>query len=211
MSNDSNTRMGRRWVWISGWGIPTDVFADTVRQCWPKDTHTVFAPDRHALAQVRATPADVVAGYSLGALLLLSCADEAKPVTQPLVAVAPFLAFDAEAGLGGTTAAATREMMRGKFDRNPSGMLKLFQRVAGIEALITDPLPYAADELAWGLDALGTLRANSATVWRARCYAGTADRMLSSGRLALHIPLLHLVEQAGHDFRQLLPAVALHE
>lgn len=201
----------RHWAWISGWGIPTDVFAATVHECWPADTHTVFAPDRHALANVRSVSADIVGGYSLGALLLLSAADETWPVTLPLVAVAPFLAFDAEVGLGGTTAAATREMMRGKFDRNPSGMLRLFQRVAGIEALITDPLPYAVDELAWGLDALGTLRANSATVRRARCYMGANDRMLSSEQLLLHIPSLRLVDQAGHDFRQLLPFVAGHE
>jgi len=209
MSNEIGTRTGRRWVWIGGWGIPTDVFTATVRECWPRDTHTVLAPDRQAPARARAAGADIVAGYSLGALLLLS--DDTWAESLPLVAVAPFLAFDAEAGLGGTTAAATREAMRGKFDRNPSGTLRLFQRVAGLPGLVTDPLPYAAEELAWGLDALGTLRAKAPTIRRARCYTGANDPLLSAAQLALHINALHLMEGEGHDFRQLLPAVSLHE
>ncbi len=209
MSNEIDTSMGRRWAWIGGWGISTEVFTATVRECWPRDTHTVFAPDRRALAQVSACGADIVAGYSLGALLLLS--EDTWPEGLPLMAVAPFLAFDADAGLGGTTATAVREMMRGRFDRNPSGTLRTFLRLAGLPGLVTDPLPYAAEELAWGMDALGTLRAKPATIRRTRCYAGTNDPLLSFEQLALHIGALRLIEGAGHDFRQLLPAVSLHE
>jgi hypothetical protein len=209
MSNEIDTRMSRRWAWINGWGVPADVFTATVHECWPQHTHIVFAPDRQALVRVRAAGADLVAGYSLGALLLLS--DDTWPASLPLVAVAPFLAFDAEVGLGGMTAAATREMMRKKFDRNPSGMLRLFQRMAGLPGLVSDPLPYAVEELAWGLDALGTLRAAPGTVRRTRCYTGTRDPLLSAEQLALHIDALHLIEGAGHDFHQLLPAVASHE
>lgn len=207
MSNATDS--ARRWAWISGWGIPTEVFAATVRACWPRDTHAVFAPDQQALPNVHAADADIVAGYSLGALLLLS--DDTWLESLPLVAVAPFVAFEAEAGLGGTTPAATRALMREKLDRNPSATLKLFQRLAGLPGLVTDPLPYAAAELAWGLDALGSVRANSATLRRARCYTGANDPLLSFEQLRLHIASLRLIEQAGHDFRQLLPAVARHE
>lgn len=208
MNNDTNST-SRRWAWITGWGIAPEVFAAVARECWPRDQHVVFAPDRDAVARLRAERVDVLAGYSLGALLMLAA--EPWPADRPLVAVAPILAFDAEAGLCGTTPAAARISMRGKFDANPSVQLRLFQRLAGLGGLITDPLPYAAEELAWGLDALGELRADPANVRRARLYAGARDPLVAAERLREHTDSLHVAADAGHDFRQLLPVVAHHE
>jgi hypothetical protein len=199
----------RRWAWITGWGIDPEVFATAARECWPRDQHVVFAPDRDAVGRLRAERADVLAGYSLGALLLLAA--EPWPEDRPLVAVAPILAFDAEAGLGGKTPAAARVSMRGKFDANPSGQLRLFRRLAGLGGLTTDPLPYAAEELAWGLDALGGLRADAVNVRRARLYAGARDPLVAAERLCEHADLVRVAAEAGHDFRQLLPFAARHE
>ncbi|CAM2883775.1 hypothetical protein [Rariglobus hedericola] len=199
----------RRWAWINGWGIHADVFTATLNACWPRDDHQVFPPDRHALDRLRASQADILAGYSLGSLLLLSA--EAWPASVQLVAVAPLLAFDAEAGLGGTTPAATRLNLRCKFDQKPETQLKVFQRMAGLQGLVTDPLPGTPEDLAWGLDALGTLSAHPANTRRARLYAGACDRLLAAHALHAHTDSLHIIADAGHDFRQLLPAVATHE
>lgn len=199
----------RRWAWITGWGVSPDVFAAVVRECWPHAEHVVFAPDRHATERLRAERADVLAGYSLGALLLLAA--ERWPEDRPLVAVAPILAFDTEAGLGGTTPAAARLAMRAKFERNPSVQLKIFQRLAGLSGLPVNPLPYAAAELAWGLDALGELRAKPVNVRRARLYVGKHDPLVVTEQLREHTDTLQIIATAGHDFRQLLPEVACHE
>jgi hypothetical protein len=199
----------RRWAWINGWGIPQTTFLEAVCAAWPHDEHIVFAPDPRALDHVRAARADVLAGYSLGALLLLSA--EPWSTSQALVAVAPILAFDSEAGLAGTTPALTRELMRTKISAKPESMLKLFQRLAGLHGLVTSPLPASANDLEWGLAALGSLRAHPENTRRARLYAGAQDPLVAAQQLRPHTDSLHIVAEAGHDFRQLLPTVAHYE
>ena len=194
----------RRWGWIGGWGVSTADFTRAVGEAWPDVLHTVFLPDAHAVDQMREGNFDVVAGYSLGGLLLL--AEETWPVSTRLLVVAPILAFDAEEGMGGTSQRATRLAIHARFEQNAAQALRLFQRLSGMVAQQGE-LPYARDDLAWGLDALGRLRAHPGTAQRAEVFVGENDPLISLPHLLPNLTTCHILPGLGHDFRQLLPAI----
>lgn len=194
-----------RWVWISGWGIRPQDFGALAQTLHPAATHQVLAPSASAVDEALALKPDVLAGYSLGALLVLSAP---FPATIPaILGVAPILAFDAEAGHGGTTPGRSRLAVTVKFDKDPLSAIRLYLRLAGMGDCFADSLPYAKSDLRWGLDALGGLSADPNTVARARLFAGQADPLTDANTLTERCPDLQIIAGCGHDYRQLLPAM----
>ena len=205
-SSISSLATSQQWGWISGWGFPPSLLAQVAKACWPNHQHTVIAPSPRALPQLRALDLDVIAGYSLGSLLLL--ADKTEPDNRPRFAFAPILAFDAEAGLGGKTPTRSREAVQARFERSPSTAIKLYLRLAGLSDLGSDQLPYAEADLQWGLDALGKLRARADTVSRSQLFLGTEDPLVDASVLDSQFPHLISLPRVSHDFRKLLPAIS---
>lgn len=205
-SSIPSSATGQRWGWISGWGFPPSVLAQVVEACWPHHRHTVIAPSPRALPQLRALDLDVIAGYSLGSLLLL--ADKTEPDNRSHFAFAPILAFDAEAGLGGKTPTRSREAVQARFERSPSTAIKLYLRLAGLSDLGSDQLPYAEADLQWGLDALGELRARPDTVSRSHLFLGTEDPLVDASAVGAQFSHAISLPRVNHDFRLLLPAAA---
>lgn len=196
----------RHRAWISGWGIPPQNFQAEVEKHWPHDRHTVFAPTARAIAEMRALQPDFIGGYSLGALLVLS---EAWAEGGPeLICLAPILAFDAEAAMGGRTPTRSRVALQEKFRKNPGAAVKLYLRLAGLADQATESLPYAEADLAWGLDQLAVLKARPETIAQIRLWAGRNDPLIDPEQLQRHCPQLRTLEQCDHDFRTLLPRIA---
>lgn len=196
----------RHWGWISGWGISPADFEAVAKSAWPDDWHTVFAPTKDAVTKVLRLQPDILAGYSLGALLLLA-AKRPSP-SLPLIGVAPFLAFDAEANLGGTTQKRTRLALRKKFDQQPVPAVNLYLRLAGLRSIKSSSLPYDAADLAWGLEALGEIKAIPENTRSARLFAGDKDPLIKPGIFTSHCDRFEIIGNAGHDYHSLIPQIS---
>lgn len=202
-------RRRRRIGWIGGWGINPKAFAAAVEAAWPQGEHIVVAPGEQAVPQLLDRRCDLLAGYSLGSLLLFA-EGNALSATMPLVAVAPIVAFCAEAGRGGTSPRATLQALQLRFERDPLQALKTYFRLARLADEPGDALPYARADLAWGLEALGRLEGRPESVARSRRFVGGQDRLLDFTTLEAQAAGQHLIPTAGHDYRDLLPEVARH-
>lgn len=201
----TTSRPSPHWGWITGWGVCPQTFADAANAAWPACRHTVFAPSPEAADALAAMDCDVLAGYSLGALLLLS---PPTPHSRPVLAIAPILAFDAEAGRGGKTPARNRASLAARLARDPQTAVNLYLRLIGLSDLPRHlPLPPAA-ELTWGLDALGSLRAAPDALSRAKIFLGAEDPLVEAAHLRSEAPHAHVLPGLTHDFRPLLPAAA---
>lgn len=194
------------WAWISGWGIPPAELANAVRKQWPEDRHTVFAPTETAISKAKAINPDILAGYSLGSLLLLSESPSALP--RKTMCVAPILAFDAEAGLGGKTATRTRIMLQTKFAQNPLAAVKLYLRLVGMSDLASQRLPYSESDLRWGLEALGKLHASIDSIALTHFYIGTQDTLTDVKEISRLSTRLEIIEGQDHDYRGLIPNIS---
>jgi hypothetical protein len=195
----------QHWAWISGWGIDPAHFQRAVQTWWPDVHHTVIAPTAGAIEQATALQPDVIAGYSLGTLLLLAA--PLPPSSPPIVGVAPIFAFDAEAGFGGRTPGRARIALTGKFQKDAIGAVRLYLRLAGMADCFQDALPYAEADLAWGLEVLGTLRARPETIAQARLYAGQNDPLIDPAMLGGPGKAVQIIADCGHDYRTLLPQI----
>lgn len=195
------------WAWISGWGIPPSELAKTVQKHWPNDQHTVLAPTPTAVAEAKAINPDILAGYSLGSLLLLS--ETSTSLQSKTLHVAPILAFDLEEGLGGKTAARTRMILQKKFTQDSLAAVKLYLRLVGLNDLATENLPYAESDLLWGLEALGRLRANLDNISNTQFYTGGNDPLIDVDEIKKRNSHVHVIEGQGHDYRTLIPAISI--
>jgi len=195
--------MANRWIWISGWAINPDRFRAAAEAALPDDVHEVLAPTPDALEAVCKSDADRIGGYSLGSLILLSALEQLTEKT-PITCLAPFISFCKEDGAGGTTLLATLHALQQRLRVKPLKALQLFYRLAGLNDEPSDELPYSVDDLAWGLEQLGTLKANPTLLDQVTAIAGQGDLLIDSQKMGHQWTNCRFVEQCGHDYRTLL-------
>jgi hypothetical protein len=177
-------RKVKRMGWVLGWAVPQTWFTPLVHATFPAAAHTFVAAAPDALARLEATgPFDWVAGYSLGAQLLLR--DAARSAKWGRVALlAPSFAFPSEAGMGGRIARA------------------------GLDVTLAQRAEVARDFLEWGLAQLETtaLPPMLPSGWRAWC--GSDDPLLDAAKLNCLVPGISVVAEATHHPAGLLRAFA---
>lgn len=199
------------WGWLCGWAIDREAFAALCRERLPAAQHRVEAPTREGRDRLLASGVDRLGGYSLGAWLLLEAAGCERPPAQPVVLLAPFLAFPAESGRGGRVRKAQLRVVSRGLASDPCATVRDFARRA---ELTLPPIrtPLVA-ELAEGLECLQNPGLQSlpggASSWKA--FIGAADTLVDAEALAAHWPGLRIVGGAGHDPDALLSALAAEE
>ena len=174
--------MSEAWAWISGWGVAPERFHAAVCAALPGREHLVVPPTETAVTAVLNSGAMHVAGYSLGSLLLM-CAADRIPAGVSVHCLAPIVAFCEGAECGGLTPASGVDMLAKRMEQSPSKALKLFYRLAGLNDEPSEVLPYAVDELQWGLSALRDLQADLSLLRGVRAVIGSRDPLLDSGVL----------------------------
>jgi len=197
------------WLWISGWAVPPDWFAEQARGVWPGINHTAVAtPD--ADSALAAGGFDLLGAYSLGTLWLLRQADHV-PENVPVALLAPIFAFPAEAGLGGRIPRAQLRAQRRHLRRDAPAALLEFAQLSGLAALNipTPPNEFSADHLAALDTGLGWLEDWTASApppahWEG--WVGDSDPLLDAPRLRSLWPTLSVVPDAGHSPLPLLHA-----
>lgn len=196
--------MAEHWAWISGWGVRPERFQSIAEACFPAFAHAVFPPGPSALDAVLASGHDRIGGYSLGSLLVLQGLEKI-PGETGVFCFAPILGFCKEAGLGGTTPAAGLARIRERLGGRPEAALKLFYRLAGLVGEAALPLPYAAEDLDWGLARLADLQVEPGRCRRVTAVIGENDPLLDS-RVLREFFDRPVCVPTGHDYNDLLRA-----
>jgi hypothetical protein len=198
--------MSEVWAWVSGWAVCPARFEAAVQKALPGYTHVVFAPSASALDNALQTAPAKLGGYSLGSLLLLSGL-ERIPCDVALYGFAPFTAFCVEHGRGGTTPVAALEMIQARLRQQPEKALKLFYRLSGLKSEPLQALPYAIDDLAWGLEALKTIQAKHVDLSRVTAILGKHDPLVNHDHLENNWKN-SIQADCQHDYGDLLQAFA---
>lgn len=190
--------------WLCGWSIDRKAFQALCRDLLPGVESVVEAPTRAGRDKLLASKVAIFAGYSLGAWLLLDAAARGWKPNQPTYLLAPFIAFPAEANLGGRVRRAQLRMVSRSLDVDASSAVLDFAMKANLSVPITQPPKH--DELAEGLTFLNDISLtrvpDEVRGWKA--FAGALDPLVDATALARNWPELRIVAQAGHDPRALL-------
>lgn len=212
------TQRFQRWLWISGWAIPPDWLRAQAALAIPEVEHDVVipAPCWEKALENRAYTA--VAGYSLGALLLLADGGERlwptaaagspaelRSASLPVLLVAPIFGFCAEDARGGVTRRSQLIHLKRWLQRDPESALADFYRRAALP-LRPLPLPYAMEELLWGLDALARKAAPFSLPAGCRAWIGDRDPLLDARVISAAVSSVNVVAGAGHSPEPLFEA-----
>ena len=187
-------------AWVMGWAVPQDWFAAQVNEVFPSGKHEFFEPTDTVLTELEACgPFDLIAGYSLGAHLLLAEAARVERLCAQVVLLAPFLAFPEEDGLGGRVARTQVRYLARWMRRDRQAALTDFYTRAGLNEVTPEMADgIAMETLVTGLTLLEAGRVAPSIPPGWRMYAGSDDSLLDATVLAGHLPKLVMVEKATH-------------
>jgi len=197
----------KRWLWLGGWGFPVTEMQRIVSAWRPEVEHVVLPPDPRWRSNLQAAfderPVDRLLGYSLGTMLLLRESDS-LPAT-PVTLFAPILDFRAESGQGGRFEGRRLTILIRWLRRDPMAALKDFAQQAGMRdrSHLTE-LPYALDDLIWGIEQLRQAPATRA-VETMDGFIGAEDKLLDAERIHAICPQWTVLPSVGHDIEDLLP------
>lgn len=194
------------WAWISGWGIHPERFKAAAEQALPAYRHTVFAPSPRAVEDALQCGASRIGGYSLGSLLLLAALPRI-PDRLDITCLAPFTAFCEESQQGGTTPLATLQLLQTRLEKQPAKAIKLFYRLAGLNDEPCEALPYAAEDLTWGLQQLASVQVDSADLERTKGLVGLTDPLVRGTVLQSHWAHCAVIDNCTHRYDSLLSAL----
>lgn len=195
-------------TWILGWASPESWFAPLARAAFPEARHQFFPPTPAGLGKMlNSEPSDLLVGYSLGTLLLLGAAGQLG-ADRKVALLAPIFAFPREEELGGRVARSQVRQLARWLRVFPKAALKDFYQRVGIDIPVGSTLPFALDDLLWGLE---QLEANRCTPhlpagWQGWC--GDADVLLDAARLHELDPAITIVPGATHHPAELMAALA---
>ncbi len=194
-------------LWIGGWGTYPQWGLTAVRRWRPDWDHEWITPgpgcEHHADGSH-----DWVGGYSFGAFLML-CNIDAFPAKKGRFYVAPFLDLKREAGLGGLLATTQLKVTRRWLKRDATQAVSDFYKRAGLNIKLQDELPYALNDLIWGIETL--LGASAPLPDGNPGYAvfGSKDPLIDSNVTKQFFPMHTVREGSGHRLESLRAALNL--
>lgn len=199
-----------RVMWITGWGMPLDWWRPTAEVLLPKAEHSFGGPEKKSVAMSKS--ADLVIGWSLGALYLIEELASGGRWEGKIILLAPFLAFCAEHGCGGKCATTHVKWLSRWVERKRVEALNDFHKRANITGVEIEKAP-GTKELLQGLDRLGQDATPAMRQW-AKCrlqknvtlLVGERDELLHADQVAESLPGTRIVKGAGHSAIELLEA-----
>ena len=196
-----------RVAWVMGWAVPEAWFAPLVRDALPQAEHAFFAASPNWLAQVCASgPWDVIAGHSLGTLLLLQEAGAVSRLAPHVVLLAPVFGFPREADLGGCVERTQLNYLMRWLRKDRGAALEDFYLRSGLEGCHADAMTSPDGLLQWGLERLANDRVAPVLPAGWRAYAGGRDALVNGAELAVRVNGVNIVAEATHHPEALLRA-----
>ena len=192
------------WFWIGGWGIPPRWFQTEIEKVIPDAEHTFVPPTADAFSEFDPTHFSRIGGYSLGAFLLLQ---NAEKIPQPALLLAPFFAYPLEESLGGKINRTQIRYLRRWLRRAPLEALSDFYKRAKLALPEPTKLPYALEDLEWGLTQLADKSVPPRMPKNWRGIVGRDDPLLDAVQIIELEPRIQITPTAGHHPTELLSAV----
>lgn len=192
------------YLWLGGWAIPPASLLNTAQTHVPQASHRVVYPGAHWQRHFTGE-ADCVVGYSLGAMLLLQHPEQV-PEGAKMILLAPFDAFQAEEERGGRVRAVQMKRLLRQLAAQPLAAVNDFYGRAGLSSYAADTLPYALEDLQWGIQQLLETKApKDSLIFVKNAFVGREDALLDPAKLKAHCPHLHVISNASHALEDLLP------
>ena len=196
-----------RIAWVMGWAVPEEWFAPLARGTLPQAEHAFFAASPNWLAQVCASgPWDVIAGHSLGTLLLLQEAGVVSRLAPRVVLLAPVFGFPREADHGGCVELTQVNYLMRWLRKDRGAALEDFYLRSGLEGCHAGAMISPDGLLQWGLERLANDRVAPVLPAGWRAYAGGRDALLNAEELAARVSGVIVVADATHHPEALLRA-----
>jgi hypothetical protein len=197
------------FLWVSGWAVPPAWLVEQAHAAFPDAKHAASSPSEADVAVIKGN-FDVLGGYSLGALWLMTHA-KVLPKSVPVILLAPIFSFASENGDGGRMMLAQLRLQRRRFRKEPTAAVNDFYRRSGLENDVAPASNFTTKQIA----ALDT-ELESLETWRAVApppkdwlgFIGKNDPLLDAEKLREKWPALQIVPNAGHAPGPLLRAAA---
>lgn len=194
-------------LWIGGWGTSPAWGLTVVRRWQPSWEHEWVSPSPPC-AEWADGSHDWVGGYSLGACLMLHRPGD-FPAKRGHFFMAPFFDLKREAGLGGLISSTQLKVTLRWFRRDPIAALNDFYHRAGLSLTLNDALPYAAEDLSWGLDVLLGEPPPIPQDDPGLAVMGAIDPLVDAEQVKAFFPRSVVVEGAGHRLDELRGSLML--
>lgn len=205
-----------RMMWIGGWGVAPESIRPEAERYFAHSKHSFHAPTAKVLED-RASfqGADVIVGWSLGAWRLLEAASRGVEFPGMVLLFAPFVAFPAEAGLGGKCKTTQVKFLHRWLQREPlAALTDFFKRAALPEATSSASAPpYPLPDLLEGLERLSEDASSSLRAFAARglprnwqAFVGDSDPLLDGAAVCRSLPGCVPLRGVGHAIADLLAA-----
>ncbi len=211
------------WQWLGGWSIPPAAYEATFNAVVPKANANWHYPGPIGLptlqADLKSSPGHtVVAGYSLGSLLVLDALRNGWRPDCPIRLFAPVTTFLASAGDPGKITAAQLQLTAKRLRADPTATILRFYKQNGLTVsseLLDAWLPtIATDKLMWGLTQLREINIGSNDLQNLVAdtnldlvmIIGANDPLIDAKVLAQWVPDIQVVPTVGHDLAELMQA-----
>jgi hypothetical protein len=196
-------------VWIVGWGVDPEPLRQRATELAPGGSVALYRPTPQVLPIAAA--ADRVVAWSYGAFLLLDAFNNGTAFHGRVHLFSPFLAFCAEAGLGGKCQRPQVVWLKRWLRKDPTAALADFASRAGLAPiLLLNPPP--VQELEDGLQRMSE-GMTDASPHRFACglpprwtaEIGAEDLLLDANIIANTLPGTRIIPGVGHSISELLP------
>ena len=195
-------------LWIGGWAIPQAYILDLAKKQFPAFAHVCLLPNSIVLNRKHSEKYDWVIAYSLGSFLILWQAELFNP-RKGIILLAPFLDLKKESGLGGQISVPQLRYLQKLLRENPVNAINDFYNRAGLDLNCADSLPYAQEDLEWGIKVLIEHSARRDKRTFAQVIVGEDDPLINARKLSRFFSGMDIIPGAGHNLKELLPFVAI--
>lgn len=191
------------WIWISGWGLPPTYVKTVAERHFPQVRHRCLPPTHNLAEQLKDADYTCLLGYSLGAFLILR---QAHIFTRkcPRILFAPFIDFRKESEKGGRVYTTQIKFLQRILKNTPLRTINDFYKIAGLDIPQQDHLPYALEDLSWGLEVLLNESVTPESFKGMHGFIGRDDPLLDATVLQTQLPALNTVTQADHCLEPLV-------
>ncbi len=194
------------WLWISGWGLPPAHVKTVAQRHFSEISNQCLPPVQNLSEQVAKENYTCLLGYSLGAFLILLQTD-VFPRMCPRILFAPFLDFKKESETGSRVATSQLKILLRTLKSDPLRAINDFYKRAGLDIQEQQTLPYALEDLTWGIETLLSESVTPEAFEGMRGFIGRHDPLLDAATIQTQLPELTLVPQADHRLETLISAM----
>ncbi len=197
-------------TWITGWAIAPEAVKELAMQHLPEQQHHIHSPTPQTLKQLTAQGSgDLLIGHSLGAFLVLNNPAITARFSKTIL-ISPFVDYKKESKCGSRVSLTQLKMLKRWLSNKPLPAIYDFYARAKLGEGKLNDLPYAIDDLIWGIDVLINDAVDCVDLDNVLLYGGARDPLLDFSIMQPFLPKLEIVKQADHKLEDFINILVKH-